>query len=82
MVLQFQPRQEMLPDMPEPFDPIPWEVREIDGACATFMDEIITAKSVTRLLELREVIAQCVLKLAALETSCLDRADRLVEGRS
>lgn len=77
MVYRLADYQPTLPTLPEPFDPIPWEVREIDGACATFMDEIVTAKSVTRLLELKQIIEECALKLLAMESSALERADRL-----
>lgn len=73
--------QEPLPGIPETIDLVPWEVREIDGACATFMDEIITAKTVARCLELKRVIEECALKLLALESAALDRADRLCGGR-
>lgn len=81
MVIRFAPYQELLPTLPEPFDPIPWEVREIDGAVATFMDEIVSAKSVTRLLEIKDICEACALKLLALESSALDRADRLCQER-
>lgn len=74
------PQQEQLPGIPESIDLVPWEVREIDGAIATFMDEIITAKTVSRCLELKRVIEECALKLLALESSALERADRLVGG--
>ena len=81
MVIPFLPTQDRLPGVPEPFDPIPWEVREIDGACAMFMEEIMTAKTVDRLLEIKQVAEECALKLLTLESSALDRADRLLRER-
>lgn len=82
MVYQFQPMQERLPDIPEPFDPLPWEVREIDGAVATLMDEIMAAKTVSRLLEIKQIAEECALKLLAIESAALDRADRLCQERT
>lgn len=81
MVIPFVPYQESLPTLPERFDPVEWEVREIDGACATFMDEILTATSVTRCLELKAILEQCALKLLTLESAALERADRLCRER-
>jgi hypothetical protein len=80
MVIPFTPQQERLPGVPEPFDPIPWEVREIDGAVATLMDEIISATTVRRCLELKQVAEDCALKLLAVESAALDRAGRLCGG--
>lgn len=69
--------QERLPGIPEPFDPIPWEVREIDGALAMFMEEILVAKSLDRCLEIRRILADVALRVMALESSALDRATRI-----
>ena len=69
--------QERLPGMPEPpFDPLPWEIREVDGAVATFMDEIITSKTVERDLEIARLAGACAMQLLAIESSALDRANR------
>ena len=71
--------QERLPGMPEPFDPLPWEIREVDGAVATFMDEIVTSRSVERDLEIARLAGACAMKLLAIESSALDRANRRTE---
>ena len=71
--------QERLPGMPEPFDRLPWEVREIDSAVATFMDEIVTSRSVERDLEIARIAGTCAMQLLAIESSALDRANRRTE---
>jgi hypothetical protein len=80
MVIPFQPVQERLPNIPEPFDLLPWEVREIDGAIATFMDEIVCATTVDRLLEISRIAQECAMKLLTIESSAMDRAGRLCGG--
>jgi phytoene dehydrogenase-like protein len=81
MVIPFVPYQETLPSLPEPFDPVPYARREIDSAVATFMDEIVSAKTVTRALELKREIEECALVLLTLESAALERADRLCRER-
>lgn len=60
---------------------LPYAVRDVDIACATFMEEIVKATTVDECLHLREAIGQCVLKLAAMESSASDRAERLCGGK-
>lgn len=81
MVVQFEPRQSFLPDTFKSSDvTVPYAVRDIDCAIAVFMDEIVNCKASHEALILREIISDCVLKLAAMESSALDRADRLCGG--
>jgi hypothetical protein len=67
--------------IPFVFDPLPYAVRDIDMACATIMDEILSAKTIDDCERIRRVASECSLKLAAMESSALDRATRLTGGR-
>jgi hypothetical protein len=82
MVIPFRPMQERLPGMPEPFDMLPWEIREVDGAAATFMDEIISAgENVDRLLQIAEEAKRFMELWACINLSALDRASRATGAR-
>jgi hypothetical protein len=77
----FAPKQEPLPGMPEAFDILEWEIREVDGAAGTFMDEIVSAQSVDRLLEIAEQAQKFMEMWAYLNLSALDRATRMNKER-
>ena len=70
--------QDRLPGMPEPFDHLPYAIRESESAQATIIDEIVTAKSLDRLEQLRREVQVQAVKWLAVESAILDREQRMV----
>lgn len=81
MVIQFQPAQQLLPNVVKSSDVlIPWAVRDIDCAIGTFADVIYGLDTVQDALVLREIISDLRSRLAQLESKALERADALCGG--